>query len=104
MRRTFVIALCSLAAGCLGGYQAPKTGPGTGTGTGPGTMNGNNNNGNNTNTTPSVADMADPGNQPPPSTVDAGVLQPAPPPASTAAQELAKFGNCMQLTDWNSRG
>jgi hypothetical protein len=105
MRRTFVIALCSLAAGCLGGYQP---GSGTGTGTGTGTMSGSNNNGsngngNNTNTT-SATNMANPGNQPPPSMVDAGVLQAAPPPTSTAAQELVKFGNCMQLADWNSTG
>lgn len=108
MRRTLVIALLSLGAvGCLGGYQAPKSGPGsgTGTGTGNGTGNGNGNNGNNTGTTTTPTDdMANPGNQPPPSTVDAGVLQPPPPPASTAAQELVKFGNCMQLADWTASG
>src|SRR5207302_3527965 len=86
----------------LGGYT-PPTGPGTGTGTGGGNMNGNNSNTGNTNPTP-TGDMADPGNQPPPSTVDAGALQPPPPPASTAAQELVKFGNCMQLADWTSTG
>jgi hypothetical protein len=97
MGRTFVIALLGLgAAGCLGAYQAPKSGPGSGTGTG----NGNNSNG----STTTVADMATSGNQPPASTVDAGVLQPAPAPTSTAAQELVKFGNCMQLADWTSSG
>jgi hypothetical protein len=103
MRRTFVIALLSLGTvGCLGGY-APPTGNGSGTGTGNGTGNGNNGNNNNGTSTPGP-DMANPGNQPPPSTVDAGVLQPAPPPMSSAAQELVKFGNCMQLADWTSSG
>jgi hypothetical protein len=48
--------------------------------------------------------MATSGNQPPSSAVDAGAIQPAPSPASTAAQELVKFGNCMQLADWTASG
>jgi hypothetical protein len=95
MRFTVVIALLSLGAmglaglgglsGCLGVYE--PAGPHSSN------MNGSSGSG-----------QPSSGSQPHASTVDAGGLEPAPPPASTAAEELVKFGNCMQLADWTATG
>jgi hypothetical protein len=76
------------SVGCLGGYT-------------PSTTQGSATTPTNTNNTTAAAQDAGPVKT---SANDAGVLQAAPPPASTAAAELVKFGNCMQLADWNSSG
>ncbi len=96
MRRAIAIALVALSsAGCLG---AAATGSGAGPSAGVGSNGSHTTGGMPSASSPSASlDMSQPPGAAP-------VIQAAPAPASTAAQELVKFGECMQLADWTSSG